>query len=163
MFSRDVMYSDQMMDVSKDAFLLYFHLNLLADDDGFTNCTKKIIRDFELEQSSLTELQDKKLIHIFETGIVVVMHWKVHNHIRSDRYNHTLYAKELSALDTSEQVYKVRDLTNSQKNGMPSDQCIMANRDDVGNQSSRLLSKEDLVIEKATIELEERKKRMLLK
>lgn len=40
----------------------------------------------------------KSFIILFDSGIIVIKHWKMHNYIQADRYRPTDYAEEKSML-----------------------------------------------------------------
>ena len=69
-----------------------------ADDDGFINNPKKIQRMIGASDDDLKMLVAKKFIIPFESGIVVIKHWKIHNYIRGDRKKTTVYPKEMAQL-----------------------------------------------------------------
>jgi hypothetical protein len=73
-----------------------------ADDDGFINNPKKIQRMIGASDDDLKVLCMKRFIIPFESGIVVIKHWKIHNYIRNDRYKPTVYTKEKSLIETKD-------------------------------------------------------------
>ena len=86
MFAKTIIDSDAFLDMPVTSQLLYFHLSMRADDDGFINKPKAIMRDCSCKEDDLRLLIAKKFIIPFETGIVVIKHWKIHNYIAKDRY-----------------------------------------------------------------------------
>ncbi len=98
MFSKTIIDSDLFLDMPIAAQLLYFHLSLRADDDGFINKPKSIMRMCGAKEEDMKLLIAKKYIISFESGIAVVRHWKVHNYIRKDSYKETMCEKEKSML-----------------------------------------------------------------
>ena len=86
MFSKPLTSSDLFLEMPKDAQLLYFHLALDADDDGFINSPNKIIRCVGCQKSDMEVLIKKGYLKLFESGIAVIVHWKIHNYIQKDRY-----------------------------------------------------------------------------
>lgn len=99
MFAKTIVDSDAFLDMALSTQALYFHLSMRADDDGFLNNPKKILRMVGAGESELKTLLDKKFILLFESGVVVIKHWKMHNYIRSDRYKKTIYTEELQQLE----------------------------------------------------------------
>jgi uncharacterized phage protein (TIGR02220 family) len=77
---------------------LYFHLSMRADDDGFINNPKKIQRMVGASDDDCKLLIMKRFIITFDSGVIVIKHWKIHNYIRNDRYKPTVYAEEKSLL-----------------------------------------------------------------
>lgn len=98
MFSKQVIDSDAFSDMPLTAQALYFHLAMRADDDGFVNSPKRIQRGIGASNDDLKLLAAKGFIIPFETGVVVITHWKVHNYIRKDTYTETAYQDEKAAL-----------------------------------------------------------------
>ena len=102
MFAKTIIDSDAFLDMPLSAQALYFHLSMRADDDGFINNPKKIQRMIGGADDDLKLLIAKKFIIPFESGIVVIKHWKIHNYIRSDRYKETVYKEEKAQLSLKE-------------------------------------------------------------
>ena len=102
MFAKTIIDSDAFLDMPVTARLLYYDLAMRADDDGFVNSPKKIMRMIGASQDDLTILGLRKFIIPFETGIVVIKHWKIHNYIQNDRYRPTIYQEEKAMLDVKE-------------------------------------------------------------
>lgn len=98
MFSKTIIDSDSFLDMSHDTQLLYFHLAMRADDDGFVNNAKRILRTIGCNDDDLKMLFAKQFVIPFESGVVVIKHWKIHNYIQKDRYKETLYQYEKSML-----------------------------------------------------------------
>ena len=102
MFSKQIIDSDAFLDMPSSTQSLYFHLNMRADDDGFVNNPKKIQRMIGGSDDDLKLLLAKRFILAFESGIIVIKHWRLNNYIRKDRYTQTLYQEELARLDIKE-------------------------------------------------------------
>lgn len=98
MFTKRITESDAFLDMPMSAQCLYFHLNMSADDDGFLNSPKKIQRQVGASDDDFKLLLAKSFIIAFESGIIVIKHWKMHNYIQSDRYKPTDYIEEKSRL-----------------------------------------------------------------
>ena len=101
MFAKSIIDSDIFIDMPTSARLLYYDLSMRADDDGFVNSPKKIIRMTGASDDDLKILILKNFIIPFETGVVVIKHWRIHNYIRKDTYKETVYRKEKSMLSIS--------------------------------------------------------------
>ena len=95
MFAKTIIDSDAFLDMPQSTQLLYFHLSMRADDDGFINNPKKIQRMIGCSEDDLKILITKKFIITFESGVIVIKHWKIHNYIRNDRYKETTYKEEI--------------------------------------------------------------------
>lgn len=102
MFSKTIIDSDAFLDMALSTQALYFHLSMRADDDGFINNPKKIIRMVGASDDELKILLAKKFIIAFESGVIVIKHWRMHNYIQKDRYKPTVYTEELAQLTEKE-------------------------------------------------------------
>ena len=87
MFSKTLIDSDAFMDLGQSAQLLYFYLCMQADDDGFVNNSKKIQKMIGCREEDMHKLIDERFVIGFESGVVVIRHWKINNKIRCDRYS----------------------------------------------------------------------------
>lgn len=102
MFAKTIIDSDAFLDMPLSTQALYFHLSMRADDEGFINNPKKIQRMIGASDDDLRVLMAKNFIIPFESGIVVIKHWKIHNYIQKDRFKPTLYQEEKSQLDVKD-------------------------------------------------------------
>ncbi len=102
MFAKTIIDSDAFLDMPLSAQALYFHLSMRADDDGFINNPKKIQRMVGASDDDCKLLIMKRFIITFESGVIVIKHWKIHNYIRNDRYKPTLYQEEINQLTLNE-------------------------------------------------------------
>ena len=87
MIAKSIIKSDQFLDMPATTQCLYFHLLLEADDDGFINAPKSIMRVIGAKDDDMRVLQAKGHIIPFESGVIVIKHWRLHNSLRKDRYN----------------------------------------------------------------------------
>lgn len=100
MFSKDITGADAFLEMPISSQLLYFQLGMEADDDGFVGSPKKISRMIGAGDDDLKILLAKRFLLSFESGVVVIKHWKINNYIQSDRYKETRYTDEKKLLDT---------------------------------------------------------------
>lgn len=98
MFSLDVINTDAFLDMPQSSQLLYFHLNVRADDDGFVSNPKSIMRNCGSQADDLKLLITKKFIIAFEDGVCVVKHWRINNYVRKDIYKETKYLNHKQTL-----------------------------------------------------------------
>lgn len=98
MFAKTIIDSDAFLDMPMSTQALYFHLSMRADDDGFINNPKRIQRMIGASDDDLKLLLAKSFLILFESGVVVIKHWKIHNYIQSDRYKPTAYSEEKALL-----------------------------------------------------------------
>lgn len=98
MFAKFIVDSDAFIDMPMSARLLYYDLGMRADDDGFVNSPKKIMRMIGATNDDMNILLMRKFVIAFESGVVVIKHWRIHNYIQSDRYHPTKYVEEKAKL-----------------------------------------------------------------
>ena len=102
MFAKTIIDSDAFLEMPVTSQLLYFHLSMRADDDGFVNKPKSLMRMVGCHDDDLKLLFVKKFLIPFESGVVVIKHWKIHNYIRKDTYTETKYKEEKATLELDE-------------------------------------------------------------
>ena len=102
MFSLKIVDSDLFLDMPLSSQCLYFHLSMRADDDGFVDNPKKIIKIIGANEDDLKILITKGFVIVFERGIIVITHWKINNYIRNDRRKETMYITEKQSLTQTE-------------------------------------------------------------
>ena len=102
MFAKTIIDSDAFLDMPLSTQTLYFHLAMRADDDGFVNNPKKIQRMIGASDDDLKLLIAKRFLIPFDSGVVVIKHWKIHNYIQKDRYKPTVYREEMKMLQVKE-------------------------------------------------------------
>lgn len=98
MMSKKIIHSDAFLDLPSTTQNLYFHLLLEADDEGFVNNPKRIQRTIGASDGDAQILVDKKFIILFDSGIIVIKHWRIHNYIQNDRFKATTYVEERAKL-----------------------------------------------------------------
>lgn len=98
MFAKTIIDSDSFLDMPLSTQALYFHLSMRADDDGFINNPKKLCRMIGSSDDEMKVLFAKKFLLGFESGVIVIKHWKIHNYIQKDRYKKTVYHEEMAEL-----------------------------------------------------------------
>lgn len=98
MFNMKIVDSDAFLDMPLSTQCLYFHLNMRADDDGFVGNPRRIVRLISANDDDLKLLLTKKFILAFESGVIVIKHWRIHNTISSNAYNETSYLGEKAML-----------------------------------------------------------------
>lgn len=98
MFAKTIIDSDAFLDMPLSAQALYFHLSMRADDEGFVGNPKRIRCMVGASEDDLKLLILKRFLLVFESGVVVIKHWKIHNYIQSDRCKSTTYLEERETL-----------------------------------------------------------------
>ena len=112
MFSKKIVDTDLFIEMSPTAKLLYFYLNMSADDDGFVGNPKMIKLVSGATDDDLKILVAKQFIIPFESGVIVIKDWKIHNYIQKDRYSKTQYTDEKSQLVVEENGTYTRCIQN---------------------------------------------------
>lgn len=109
MFTKSIVLSDDFLDMPMSARYLYFTLGMLADDDGFINSPRAIMRQCGASLDDMRILVAKKYLLEFDTGVIVIRHWRLNNYLRNDRYKQTLCVSELEqiATDRSGAYFKI--------------------------------------------------------
>lgn len=100
MFARSIIDSDAFLELPPWAQLLYFHMGMRADDDGFIDKPRSILRLTCCKPRDLEALLDAGFLLEFDSGVMAVRHWRVHNRIRRDTYKETAYKNEKNMLET---------------------------------------------------------------
>ena len=107
MFAKTIIDSDNFLDMPMSAQCLYFHLSMRADDEGFINNPKKITKMIGAADDDLKLLILKNFVIAFDTGVIVIKHWKIHNYIQSDRFKATVCQEERKSLTVKSNVYNL--------------------------------------------------------
>ena len=115
MFSKKITDTDSFLDMPLSTQALYFHLNMGADDEGFVDNVKKIQRSIGASNDDLKVLVGKGFLIPFESGVVVIRHWRIHNYIQADRFQATIHQNEKEQLEFDKS--KIASIK-------PLDQCI---------------------------------------
>lgn len=123
MFSLSVIDTDKFLDMPVSSQLLYFHLGMRADDDGFVSSPKRIARTTNCGDDDLRILATKGYIIPFESGVVVIRHWRQNNQLRSDRYRETVCKNEKATLSIIDNIYieSTNEAPDSIPIGIPND------------------------------------------
>ncbi len=110
MFTKSIIDSDLFLEMPLSTQALYFHLGMRADDEGFINSPKKIIRAVNCNEDDLKLLISKGFVICFDSGIIVITHWNMHNHIQKDRFKPTIYETEKALLTSkSNKEYTLKE------------------------------------------------------
>lgn len=98
MFNNSVVGSDEFLEMPDSSQNLYFHLSMQADDDGFVDKWKSIMRMTGKKEDDLKILIAKSFVIPFDTGVLVIRHWRLNNYLQKDRYKETIYKDEKARL-----------------------------------------------------------------
>ncbi len=146
MFSLQIVDTDAFLEMPVSSQLLYFHLSMRADDEGFVGNPKRIIRIVGSNEDDFKVLIAKRFLLAFDSGVVVIKHWLIHNTIRMDRYNPTTYKDEKNCLIIKEN----RSYSEMATNGLPN-----------GNQMATQVKLSKPKLSKSNIYIDEKKERKL--
>lgn len=124
MMAKSVIETDRFMDMPMSSQCLYFHLLLRADDDGFITSPRRIMREVGCHEDDMKLLVAKNYIIPFDSGVIVIKHWKIHNFIRSDRYTPTHCDERAQVELTKKKIYELKapdnnPATSMDTNGIP--------------------------------------------
>lgn len=125
MFAKTIIDSDAFLDMPLSAQALYFHLSMRADDDGFINNPKRIQRMIGATEDDFKLLIAKSFVLVFESGVIVIKHWRINNYIRGDRKHDTVYQEEYDLLSIKENGAYTLENTGM----LPSDGQVVGNWD----------------------------------
>lgn len=98
MFTMKIVDSDAFLDMPLSSQCLYFHLNMRADDDGFIGNPKRVMKIVGASEDDLKLLIAKSFLLVFENGVIVIKHWRMHNTLSKSRYHETTYTDEKGCL-----------------------------------------------------------------
>lgn len=133
MFAKTIVLSDAFLDMPMSARCLYFTLGMLADDDGFVNSPKSIMRQCGASTDDMNLLIAKKFVLVFDDGVIVIKHWRINNYLRSDRYVETKYAEHKAELLTDENgAYTTTETDGGIPSGIPT---VYRGKDRLGKDS----------------------------
>lgn len=123
MMSKKIIDTDNFLDMPQSTQCLYFHLLLRADDDGFIQSPKGIMRITGCKDDDLKLLIAKRFVIGFETGVIVIRHWRIHNYVQSDRYSKS-ELPEAKCVELKNKVYEVVEPPINPDNTCMDTKCI---------------------------------------
>ena len=106
---KEILFSDQFLNMPAKICLLYILLNYMADDDGFASNPGVVLRSCRCTEKDLKRLIDEGFLYRFRTGVVLIRHWFIHNTIKGDRYHPTMCIEELAQVEKdSFKIYQMK-------------------------------------------------------
>ena len=141
MFAKTIVLSDAFLDMPLSARALYMTLGMVADDDGFVNNPKSIMRQCGASVDDINILLAKRFILAFDSGVIVIKHWRINNYLRSDRYQETKYIEEKSQLVVEENGSYTVGIPGGIPTGIPSSGTPSIGKDRIGKDSIDMESK----------------------
>lgn len=145
MFDKVITLSDDFLELSAEAQLLYFHMGMIADDDGLSKNYRTYMKLIGANSNDLKSLIDSSFIYKFDSDVIAIRHWKINNTVRNDRYRPTIFQKEFSQLDIAENNEYVLLDTNGIPDGnqMDTQDSIDKNSKDKTSVDKRSLEKKN--------------------
>lgn len=143
MFAKSIVLSDAFLDMPLSARCLYFTLNMFADDDGFVSSPKAVMRECQATEDDMRVLLSKRYILAFDSGVIVIKHWRINNYLREDRHKQTTYLEELGTLEIDQRgAYTEADrFCQPLANQIPADGLPSIGKDRLGKESKEKKSK----------------------
>lgn len=145
MFTMKIVDSDAFLDMPLSTQCLYFHLNMRADDDGFVGNPKRIAKLIGSNDDDLKLLIAKRFVLLFEDGVIVIKHWRIHNTLSRDRYVETSYT------DEKKELFLKDNGSYSLTDGIPIDDTKLIERSNRQTQNKCEIEVENRLEEKDTI------------
>lgn len=143
MFDKVVTTSDDFLELSAETQCLYFHMGMLADDDGLSKNYRSYMKLVGATNEDLQSLIDKSFIYKFDSDVIAIKHWKINNTVRNDRYRPTIFQNEFSRLDIADNNEYIMLDTNGIPNGNQMD-----TKNSIDKNSKDKISKEKNSLEK---------------
>lgn len=112
MMSKKITDTDAFLEMPLSSQALYLHYIQNADDDGFVGNPISIMRKIGANKNDYDLLIAKRFVIVFESGICVIKHWRIHNYIQNDRYTPTTYIDEKSMLKLEENKSYTLNVSN---------------------------------------------------
>lgn len=85
MISNDIILSDDFLELSNDAKLLWFYVVAGSDDDGYCNSVNALRRSNEISKQVLAELCDAGYLREIQKGVYHVEQWERFNKVQESR------------------------------------------------------------------------------
>lgn len=156
MLSREIIKTDAFMTMPLTAQALYMHLIMDADDEGFVSSPKMLMRATGASEDDLRILISKNFVIAFDSGVLVIKHWKIHNHITESRIKTTNFLEEKSLLRIkTNNAYTLSDdglpiASNLQANCKQTASNLLASIDQIRSEQNRLEQYSQSVVDRLT-------------
>lgn len=129
MFTKKITDDDHFLNLSSPAQALYLHLSMNADDDGFCNQITASMFKAHASVTDLEALLKNRYIYQFDSGVIVIKHWRMANALRKDRYTPTAFKNEMAMLKVGENgAYKLPDSNDTVAERLPNGCRLVAER-----------------------------------
>ena len=129
MFTKKITDDDHFLNLSSPAQALYLHLSMNADDDGFCNQITASMFKAHASVTDLEALLKNRYIYQFDSGVIVIKHWRMANALRKDRYTPTAFKNEMAMLKVGKNgAYKLPDSNDTVAERLPNGCQLVAER-----------------------------------
>ena len=108
MVNKQVVESDAFLRLSPKAQVLYLHLMMNADDEGFVGNTNAVMAMTDTDEDALNELVDTGYIFAASQTVYCITHWFVHNTIAKDRFKGTYHTNAKANVERDGKLYRPR-------------------------------------------------------
>ena len=112
-FSKDIVCSDDFYDLPISSQALYFHLGMNADDRGYVNNARTIIKIIGSSSGDLEALIQKKFVLVRNNNLILIKGWRINNSIQPSRLVETHYTEDLKTLFFDENNSYTENKTNT--------------------------------------------------
>ena len=97
-FSKKIVRSDDFLDLPVTTQLLYFQLGMEADDRGYINNARSVIKLVGCTKGDLEMLIAKRFVLVRKETLILIKGWRINNTIQPTRISETLYVDDLKLL-----------------------------------------------------------------
>lgn len=144
MFAKTIVLSDAFLDMPLGARCLYMTLGMVADDDGFVNNPRSIMRQAGATDDDMKILLAKKFVLLFDDGVIVIKHWRINNYLQRDRYKATVYKEDFDKLTIDEKnIYHMAEEPCIQDMCIHRSGQVSIGQDSIGQVSQGQVSQEE--------------------
>ena len=107
MFAKTVIETDKFMGMPISTQCLYFHLLLQGDDEGFVANPRQIMRQLGASEDDMKILIAKEYVIAFDSGVIVIREWFIHNQLRRDRFTPTVHKEKTMLNLNDDKIYRL--------------------------------------------------------
>lgn len=104
-FSKKIVRSDDFLDLPVSTQLLYFQLGMEADDRGYINNARSVIKITGCGVGDLEMLIAKRFVLVRQEKLILIKGWRINNSIQPTRVCESQYVDDLKLLFFDERGY----------------------------------------------------------
>ena len=94
MLHASVIESDAFYQLPVRSQVIYIHMCLLADDEGFCTQTDRLRQLLRAKQSEVDILIERGYLYRFHASLYLITHWRIHNVVRRDKGSPSAFLEE---------------------------------------------------------------------